>query len=263
LLSPQLSPHAGALNQYADQRVRNAYNAMLSDEVSDVAQSQARRGHTVREEATVAADLGTSFTPGVSDARDAYEVATGKDFITDEKLSGWQYWATVGGLALPVVGGAFFRKSARVINATEEAREASRALNATEEAAQAATSSVPGAAELRPYGGPGGGHHVPAKSAFTGAPGYNANAALAIPNAELARLGVDHAVVSGSQQIGYRRLAQSGGAVTWQSVETIETKALIQGGMQASTARTTVQKAIQSLKDAGVPGPTRIPWGGK
>jgi RHS repeat-associated protein len=61
-------------------------------------------------------------------------------------------------------------------------------------------------AALRPYGGPGGGHHVPAKSAFAGAPGYAPNAALAIPNAELARLGVSHSAVTGAQMTGYRAL---------------------------------------------------------
>jgi hypothetical protein len=45
-------------------------------------------------------------------------------------------------------------------------------------------------------------------------------------------------------------------------METIETQALITGGMEAEMARATVQKAIQALKDAGVSGPTRIPWGG-
>jgi len=50
---------------------------------------------------------------------------------------------------------------------------------------------------LQPYGGPGGGHHVPAKSAFNGAAGYDANEALAVPNSELARLGVSHAQITG------------------------------------------------------------------
>jgi hypothetical protein len=52
-------------------------------------------------------------------------------------------------------------------------------------------------AALKPYGGTGGGHHVPAKSAFEGATGYNANAALAIPRDELKRLGVVHTTVTG------------------------------------------------------------------
>jgi hypothetical protein len=118
------------------------------------------------------------------------------------------------------------------------------------------------AAQLRPYGGPGGGHHVPAQSAFRGAAGYDPNAALAIPNAELARLGVRHELVTGAQMTGYRALAQSGGTLTWEAVAQIETQALIRGGMQPATAQATVQQAIQALKNAGVSGPTRIPWGG-
>ncbi len=119
------------------------------------------------------------------------------------------------------------------------------------------------AAELRPYGGPGGGHHVPAKSAFSGAPGYDMNQALAIPNAELATLGVNHRLVSGAQMTGYKAFAQTGATLTWEAAEQIETQALIRGGMQPGTAQATVQQAIQALKDSGVSGPTRIPWGGQ
>lgn len=118
------------------------------------------------------------------------------------------------------------------------------------------------AAELQPYGGPGGGHHIPAQSAFRGAAGYNATEALAIPNAELARLGVSHATVTGAQQTLYRAFAQTGQVLTWEAIETIETQALIRGGMNSDTALATVRQAIQALKDAGVSGPTRIPWGG-
>ena len=57
---------------------------------------------------------------------------------------------------------------------------------------------------LRPYGGPGGGHHLPAKSGFIGALGYDVNKALAIPNAELARLGINHGLVTGAQMLGYK-----------------------------------------------------------
>ncbi len=114
---------------------------------------------------------------------------------------------------------------------------------------------------MKPYGGPGGGHHVPAKSAFEGAPGYDPKAALAIPNAEMTRLGVQHLkLVTPAQQKLYTAFAKTGKTLTWEAMETIETEALIAGGMEAGMARATVQKAIQALKDAGVSGPTRIPW---
>jgi hypothetical protein len=114
---------------------------------------------------------------------------------------------------------------------------------------------------LQPYGGPGGGHHVPAKSAFAGAEGHNPNAALAIPNAELARLGVSHSAVTGAQMTGYRAFARTGAPLTWEAVSTIEANALIRGGMAPDAARATVTRAIDALKQAGVPGPTHIPWG--
>jgi hypothetical protein len=118
------------------------------------------------------------------------------------------------------------------------------------------------AAELKAYGGPGGGHHVPAKSAFVGEPAYDLNKALAIPNAELKRLGVSHSAITGAQMTGYRAFAATGQTLTWSDVARIETNALERGGMSAGMARATVNKGIQALKDAGVSGPTRIPWGG-
>lgn len=114
---------------------------------------------------------------------------------------------------------------------------------------------------LLPYGGPGGGHHLPAKSMFEGAAGYNLNQALAIPNAELARLGINHGLVSGAQQTLYRAFAKTGKTLTWEAVTKIEMQALVRGGMASGMAQATVQKAIQALKVAGVSGPTRIPWG--
>jgi hypothetical protein len=74
---------------------------------------------------------------------------------------------------------------------------------------------------------------------------------------------VDHGLVTGGQITAYRAFAQTGAPLTWEAVELIETQALIRGGMQPGTAWATVQEAIQALKDAGVPGPTRIPWGGR
>ena len=119
------------------------------------------------------------------------------------------------------------------------------------------------AAILKPYGGPGGGHHVPAQSAFIGDPAYNPNTALAIPNAELANQGVNHYLVTGAQQTLYRAYAQTGQTLTWDTIQAIETQALVAGGMNQATAQATVTEAINALKEAGVTGPTRIPWGGK
>jgi hypothetical protein len=119
------------------------------------------------------------------------------------------------------------------------------------------------AAQLPPYGGPGGGHHIPSKKALTGAPGYDPSQALAIPNAELARMGVRHELVTGAQMTGYRAFARAGRTLTWEALAQIETQAFIRGGMRPATAQATVQQAIQALKDAGVSGPTRTPWGGQ
>ena len=115
-------------------------------------------------------------------------------------------------------------------------------------------------AKLEPYK-QGGGHHVPAKRAFEGAPGYDANKALAIPKAELEKLGVmDHNVVTGAQRTKYMAFAKTGQPLTWEAIATIEADALVAGGMQHDIAKSTVAKAVQVLKDAGIT-PVRIPWG--
>jgi hypothetical protein len=120
------------------------------------------------------------------------------------------------------------------------------------------SAAAAGGATLRPYGGPGGGHHVPAKKAFEGAPGYNPNTALAIPNAELARLGVRHPDITRAQNQGYRAFAKTGKSLTWDAMSAIETNALIKGGLTPDMASATVKQAIDALKSAGVQGPTRI-----
>jgi len=120
--------------------------------------------------------------------------------------------------------------------------------------------TVTGGARLQPYGGPGGGHHVPAKSAFDGEPNYGPNSAPAIPNTELGRLKLNHGLISGGQQIFYRKFAKTGQKLTWNDVEAIEIQALIRGGMKNEIAKATVRNAIKMLKKSGVAGPTRIPW---
>ena len=117
-------------------------------------------------------------------------------------------------------------------------------------------------APMRPYGGPGGGHHVPAKKAFEGANGFDENKALAIPNDAMKSLDVRHPLITGAQARLYREYSKTGKSLTWDAIENIETKALIAGGMDAGMAAATAQRGVQALKNAGVPGPTRIPWGG-
>lgn len=70
-----------------------------------------------------------------------------------------------------------------------------------------------------------------------------------------------HSAITGAQMTGYRAFAQTGAPLTWEAVSTIETNALVRGGMAPNMARATVTKAIDALMQAGVAGPTRIPWG--
>ncbi|NNM87187.1 MAG: hypothetical protein HKL95_01575, partial [Phycisphaerae bacterium] len=125
-----------------------------------------------------------------------------------------------------------------------------------------AAESADQAAQLQPYR-LSGGHHIPAQSAFRGAAEYDPKAALAIPKAELERLGVIHSQVTIAQRALYTAFARTGKPLTWEVAEQIETQSLIRGGMKPAMAKTTVQRAIQMLKDAGVSKPIRIPWGGQ
>ena len=126
--------------------------------------------------------------------------------------------------------------------------------------ARVARPAVDGGALLRPYGGPGGGHHVPAQAAFKGDPRYDWRSAPAIPNFELDRLGVDHDLASIEQQLLYRNFAKTGGTLTWNDIERIEVQALIRGKMTRDMAEATVRNAINMLKKSGVKGPTQTPW---
>ncbi|MEV0611717.1 RHS repeat-associated core domain-containing protein [Nonomuraea sp. NPDC050404] len=150
----------------------------------------------------------------------------------------------------------------RIVDAIGVLTSARPAANAVEEGAQAAdeVAAADEAAELRPYGGPGGGHHIPAKSAFEGAPNYAENAAPAMPRSELARLGLSHGRITGAQHTLYRQHFATGKPLTWSIMARIETEALTLQGMPEGMARATVDKAIAMLQEAGVSGPTRVPW---
>jgi hypothetical protein len=54
-----------------------------------------------------ALDIGTALTPGINDARDWYELTTGKDLITGGLLTLWQ--RGLSGLGLIIGNGAFYR----------------------------------------------------------------------------------------------------------------------------------------------------------
>jgi hypothetical protein len=94
-----------------------------------------------------------------------------------------------------------------------------------------------------------------------GAPNYDAKKALAVPKAELERLGVNHAKITQAQRKAYIDLSNTGAPLTWEAVAKIEIDALVKAEMKLETARVTVAKAIQALKESGVVAPMRIPWG--
>ena len=99
-----------------------------------------------------------------------------------------------------------------------------------------------------------------AKAMFKGDATYDPNRALAVSNNELARWGVTHEDVSVAQRGLYRELAQTGKPPTWDDAQSIETQALIHGGMPPDVAYATVRRAIDGLRQKGIANPIRIPW---
>lgn len=119
---------------------------------------------------------------------------------------------------------------------------------------------------MKPYA-PGGGHHPVMQSAMRGAANYPARGlgVLALPNEVMEELGVLHigrGSITTFERSGYAawRAANPTGALTWEAVANVESKAMAQAGMDPSLARSIVSKAIKDLQARGVAAPTRVPW---
>jgi hypothetical protein len=109
----------------------------------------------------------------------------------------------------------------------------------------------------------GGGHHIFAKRAFEGLPGYSKRLALAIPDAEIRKLRLGHLNAGGitaTQQRLFRELAASGRRNTLEEHARIAREALIKGGLTPRDARNVVTKALQQLHRWEITAPARIPW---
>ncbi len=87
-----------------------------------------------------------------------------------------------------------------------------------------------GQIQLEPYGGPGGGHHVAAKTPrFKGARATTQRRRFAIPNRVMEDLNINHGAVSVAQHKLYTGFAKTGKPLTWEVIIDIETKALVEG----------------------------------
>jgi hypothetical protein len=173
----------------------------------------------------------------------------------------------VGSLGLTMAGVANCGNAVRHLTIELWRSDEGDAMPSTSPPSEQTAPKTPAAepAKLQPYK-EGGGHHVPAKKAFEGpqgyAPGYDPQKALAIPNAELTKWGVDHIKkLTPAQMKRYKDFAKTGQPLTWEAIGTIEAEALAEAGMNLDVAKATVAKAIQALKDTGVTAPVQIPWG--
>jgi hypothetical protein len=222
---------------------------------------------------------GASLIPVVGEAMDAYILFASDSSLFDRGMSALSLGVSVltGGLSPNF---ATFRHGTKAAgNALEATAEAGRKVNKLTDSAKNALNassedlkniqcslhggnSAPSSIDLKPYTGPGGGHHVGPKKAFEGEPHYDKNTALAIPNDVMAQLGIDHPTVTGAQKSLYQAFASRNEILTWDEMRTIEIESLIRGGgAEPGAAARAVDMAIETLKNRGVTGPVRIPWG--
>ena len=106
------------------------------------------------------------------------------------------------------------------------------------------------------------GHHPMAKKAFEGAEGYDPNEAISISSEKLLNdFDVKHSTITGKQASLYREFYKTGKTLTLEEMKKIEIEAMVQSGVPKEYATSTVNAAIQQLKDSGITAPTKIPWG--
>jgi RHS repeat-associated protein len=106
-----------------------------------------------------------------------------------------------------------------------------------------------------------GGHHVHAKQAFKGRPGYDLRDAYSVSAEMLEQYGVRHADVTAAQQRLFRSLDASGSPNNLTQHSRIAYKALTEAGMPPKVAAELVAESQSQLIRNGVFEPARIPWG--
>jgi len=76
----------------------------------------------------------------------------------------------------------------------------------------------------------------------------------------LRAIGTRHTILSGKQKSNYFAYLSEGRQLTFQGVFRIETKSLIDAGVEPGLARTIVRAGLDDLIARGVTAPTHVPW---
>ena len=87
--------------------------------------------------------------------------------------------------------------------------------------------------------------------------------ALAIPNSELAALGLKHTgpgSITNAQRLLIKRLVMSGAPNTTKAQAGIARAALVRAGLPSDEARMVVAKAVKVVESRGVMAPAHMPW---
>ena len=113
----------------------------------------------------------------------------------------------------------------------------------------------------------GKGHHIIAKALFRGNTTYAPGGvetlnrwALSLSDDTLRAIGTRHTILSGKQKSNYFAYLSEGRQLTFQGVFRIETKSLIDAGVEPGLARTIVRAGLDDLIARGVTAPTHVPW---
>jgi hypothetical protein len=198
------------------------------------------------------ADRVTGMTPILNDVRDGYEVATGKDFVTGEQLSGRQRGQTAVMAALPGISGGEVRQADKALDAVKGGKRAAK------EGAEAAAEPRVGT-DVGEYGDVGG-HHVHAKAGFKESMDYNPRKGFSIGQEYMESKGWRHDLMTSKQRELFDELAASGRPNTLAEHSRIAEEALVAGGATRAEARELVRESTRNLKGQGASAPSGIPW---
>lgn len=117
--------------------------------------------------------------------------------------------------------------------------------------------------KLTPYGGSGGGHHLPAQATLKGAPAADVNVWPAMSNPELRKWNLWHPDITAAQRRWYMAFGEGGERMEWEDAAGIETQSLLETGIgNADTAADAAQRSVNFQRKSGISAPTWIPWVG-
>jgi RHS repeat-associated protein len=199
------------------------------------------------------------LAPGVNEVKGIDQAITGREWITNRKLSTTERVLAV----IPYVGklksaGKTILKQTEKVIEKEVVQSTEKAIQNSEKAAEDVSKDITkeGTGEY----GDVGGHHVHAKAAFKDAVTYDKNKGFSISQQFMKDNGLDHAAMTRAQRKLFDDLARSGRANSLEEQSRIAKEALKAGGASDELADDLVNQSLENLAKQKVSAPTNIPW---